>query len=76
MSDFRKLYDRYEEAGDSIWIREVDAAEEEFAKFYRQIEEQDRELAEKLDSLTGKIARAYSMQGFSGGLMIAGEVLA
>ena len=76
MSDFRKLYDRYEETGDSIRIREVDAAEEEFSHLYRQIEEKDRGLAEKLDSLTGKIARAYSMQGFSGGLMIAREVLA
>lgn len=73
MSDFRELYDRYEDSGDTASIIEVDMAEDEFAQIFRQIEKQDRSLAERLDSIVGKISRAYSMQGFSGGLKIAGR---
>lgn len=76
MLDFRKLYDKYEDGGEVSQIREVDAAEEEFTQLFHQIRERDTGLAEKIDSIAGKIARAYSMQGFRGGLMAASEVSA
>lgn len=76
MSDFRKLYNRYEESGNVAQIEEVERAEEEFQRFFQRLTETDMRLAQEIDSLAGKIARAYSIQGFSGGLMAAMEVTA
>lgn len=69
----REIYDAYQEKISKIW--EVDRAEEIARKVYDEILSYDRELADRVDTAMGILARAYEAQGFCGGLMVAGGSL-
>ena len=71
--DSKKIYDVYQEKIRKI--QEVEKAEEIAQKAYNEILVYDRELADKVDTVMGILARAYEAQGFGGGLMVARGIL-
>lgn len=70
--DFREAYDAYQESIPAI--AEVEAAETQAREVYEAVKAKDRELADRLDTIMGKLARAYEKQGFNGGLLYGGKL--
>lgn len=70
--DFRKIYDAYQESIPAI--AEVEAAEAQAKEAYKAVKLLDKDLADKLDTVMGTLARAYEKQGFNAGLLF-GEKL-
>ena len=69
MEGNKDYYDVYQEKIQEI--PEVGRAEENARNVYNEVRKYDRDLADRVDTAMGILARAYEAQGFNGGLMAA-----
>ncbi len=65
----RVIFDIYKNNERDI-VRDVYIAESKYKPLHEKLKQLDNELAFEIDNAVGRIARAYELQGFTGGLKI------